>query len=285
MLVNNVKKSNIGFMQGRLSKIRNNRIQSFPWENWETEFHCAADIGLFNMEWTIDSEKFKDNPLVTRGGNLKIIDLIKRFDIDIPSVTCDFFMENPPWRSNSIELKKNIISILSGMANIGSRILVIPLVDNASLINSKTIDIVELFFNDLIPVLYKNNLHIAFESDFSPEKLFDFIERFDRKCFGINYDIGNSASLGFNSEEEFKSYGSRIINVHVKDRKRNGPTVPLGEGDANFQTIFHLLLKNDYQGNLILQTARSEEGKDTDVMVEYKKFVEHFWEEAKIDQL
>ena len=61
--------------------------------------------------------------------------------------------------------------------------------------------------------------------------------------------------------------------------------MPLGKGDADFKTIFHLLLKNDYQGNLILQTARSEEGKDTDVMVEYKKFVEHFWEEAKIDQL
>jgi L-ribulose-5-phosphate 3-epimerase len=281
MLVNERKKSNLGFMQGRLSKIRNNRIQSFPWETWEAEIYCAADLELHIMEWTIDSEKFKDNPLVTQDGNRKINDLIERFDIDIPSITCDYFMENPPWDNNIIELQENIISILNGMTNIGSQILVIPLVDNSSLIDSKTSSIVELFFNDLIPVLHKKNLRVAFELDFPPKKLFEFIGRFDRNYFGINYDIGNSASLGFNPTEELKTYGSRIINVHVKDRKRNGTTVPLGEGDADFQTVFHLLQKNDYQGNLILQTARSEEGKDADVLVEYKKFVEYLWEGSK----
>ena len=31
----------IGFMQGRLSKIERNRIQSFPFKNWINEFSSA----------------------------------------------------------------------------------------------------------------------------------------------------------------------------------------------------------------------------------------------------
>ena len=36
----------IGFMQGRLSEIVNNKIQCFPWENWENEFVEASKINL-----------------------------------------------------------------------------------------------------------------------------------------------------------------------------------------------------------------------------------------------
>ena len=38
------KKFSIGFMQGRLSKIVDNKIQSFPWESWEEEFRLAKSI-------------------------------------------------------------------------------------------------------------------------------------------------------------------------------------------------------------------------------------------------
>jgi hexulose-6-phosphate isomerase len=284
MWLKNEAKSNIGFMQGRLSRIRDNRIQSFPWGVWEEEFSRAFDIELYNMEWTIDSDKFSENPLVTLEGNNQINYLSKKFNIVIPSVTCDYFMENPPWKTSLSEVKNNIFLILKGMRSIGSKILVIPLVDNSSLTDSKSYSIAKLFFTDLLPELSKNNLRIAFETDFAPKEFIDFIGEFDRDYFGINYDIGNSASLGFIPTEEFKAYGSRIINVHVKDRVFNGTTVPLGEGDANFLQVFHLLQECNYKGNLILQTARSQEGKDVEVLVKYRNLIEDFWEEATIGQ-
>ena len=55
------------------------------------------------------------------------------------------------------------------------------------------------------------------------------------------------------------------------------------EGDADFLRIFRLLHEENYQGNLILQTARSKEGKDAEVLVKYKNLVEGWWKEAKID--
>jgi len=275
-------KPKIGFIQGRLSPITNNRIQQFPWDSWQNEFNLASAIDIKIIEWTIDTFKFHENPLINLNQWEKIIIIAEKYNISIPSVTCDYFMENPPWKADLKLVKEGISSILQGMRNIKSTILVIPLVDNSSLPDSSSVKIIENLFTDLIPEIIQNKLQIAFECDLNPEKLSEFISKFDRNYFGINYDIGNSSSLGFKHTEEFRAYGSRIINVHVKDRKLNGTSVPLGEGDADFLGIFRLLHKENYQGNLILQTARSKEGKDSEVLVKYKKLVENWWEEAKI---
>ena len=272
----------VGVMQGRLSPMINNRIQQFPWDSWPNEFVLASKIDIKLIEWTIDTFKFYKNPLINLNQWEEINLIMEKNSISIPSVTCDYFMENPPWKTDLKLVKEGISSILQGMRNIKSKILVIPLVDNSSLPDSSSVKIIQKLFTDLIPEITQNKLQIAFECDLNPKKLSEFIGKFDRNYFGINYDIGNSSSLGFNPTEEFKAYGSRIINVHVKDRKLNGTTVPLGEGDADFLGIFRLLHEENYQGNLILQTARSKEGKDSEVLVKYKNLVEEWWEEAKI---
>jgi hexulose-6-phosphate isomerase len=275
-------KPNIGFIQGRLSPIANNRIQQFPWNSWQNEFSIASKNEINLIEWTIDSFKFDLNPLINLSQWEEINTLASKNNILIPSVTCDYFMENPPWKSDIDLIKKGIIAIFQGMNNISANILVVPLVDNSSLLDSSSADTVKDLFTDLIPEMIQNNIQIAFECDLNPEELLHFINQFDKNYFGINYDIGNSTSLGFDPNNEFEAYGSRIINVHVKDRKLNGPTIPLGEGDADFLKIFGLLHNVNYQGNLILQTARSKEGKDAEVLVKYKNLVEEWWRAAKI---
>jgi len=275
-------KPKIGFVQGRLSPMINNRIQQFPLDSWQNEFALASKLDIKLIEWTIDTYKFLENPLIKLKGWEEINKTAEKNNIMIPSVTCDYFMENPPWKNDLAIVKKRISTILKGMRNIGSKILVVPLVDNSSPTTSNSIKVIKSLFTDLIPEISENKLQIAFECDLNPEKLSDFIGKFDQNYFGVNYDIGNSSSLGFDPMEEFKAYGSRIINVHVKDRKLNGATVPLGDGDANFQKIFSLLYKTNYQGNLILQTARSKDGEDAEVLVKYKKLVEDYWEEAVI---
>lgn len=273
----------IGFIQGRLSPITHGRIQQFPWDSWQTEFNIAAINDIKFIEWTIDTFKFHENPLIDLDQWDEINRIAKKNNVLIPSVTCDYFMENPPWKNDLNLVKKGIILILQGMKNIGSKILVVPLVDNSSLLDLCSIEIVEDFFTDLIPEIIQNKLLVAFECDLNPKKLSEFISKFDKNYFGINYDIGNSSALGFHPTEEFKAYGSRIINVHVKDRKFNGTTVPLGEGNADFIEVFRSLRKENYQGNLILQTARSKEGRDIEDLVKYKKLIENWWRDAIIE--
>ena len=91
--------------------------------------------------------------------------------------------------------------------------------------------------------------------------------------FGLTYDIGNSAGLGFDPGDEFKAYGERIIHVHVKDRLRGGSTVPLGEGDALFDNVFDYIAAQNYQGDIILQTARADDDNHGGVLTTYRSMV------------
>ena len=117
---------------------------------------------------------------------------------------------------------------------------------------------------------------ILFESDFKARKLLSFIKNFDNKNFAINYDLGNSASLSFNIEEEFKLYGKFIKNIHIKDRIINGETVRLGSGNVNFKKFFILINKMKYDGPLICQTARSsKKGDDFDELKINLKFLKN----------
>ena len=54
----------IGFMQGRLSPLVNNQIQSFPFNYWLNEFPLAKQLGISLMEWTLDYPKLHQNPLL-----------------------------------------------------------------------------------------------------------------------------------------------------------------------------------------------------------------------------
>jgi L-ribulose-5-phosphate 3-epimerase len=272
---------NIGFMQGRLSPMLNGRIQSFPWDVWQEEFRIAGEIFLKKIEWTIDTEKFTTNPLITPDGQREINHLQTLFDFEIPSVTCDYFMENPPWKTNSNQTLSGLESILLGMSKVGASILVIPLVDNSSISDSVSHKEVKNFFDDIQYLLKRENLKIAFETDLNPAPFSDFISEFDEEYFGVNYDIGNSASLGFDPVEEFAAIGTRVINVHVKDRVLGGTTVPLLEGDADFQKVFKCLTSQKYMGNLIMQTARAIDGNHAAALSRYRSQIIGWMKEAK----
>ena len=64
----------------------------------------------------------------------------------------------------------------------------------------------------------------------------------------VNYDSGNSSSLGYHPRDEFAAYGCRVGSVHIKDRVRGGGTVPLGTGNADFPALFAALKKIAYRG-------------------------------------
>ena len=172
------------------------------------------------------------------------------------------------WKEKNISSFKNLIcdleKIIFSAKSVGAKILVIPLVDNGSIQNQFQFNILKKTINSMHNLLKLNEMRIAFESDYPPLKLKSFIEQFNDDIIGINYDTGNSASLGYDPAEEIFAYGERIINVHIKDRFFNGTTVRLGSGDTNFQKVFKNLLLKNYKGNFILQTARSQNNKHTE---------------------
>ena len=271
---------NIGFMQGRLSPMIEGKIQAFPWGCWQHEILAAKNIGISIMEWTLDQERLYENPIMTTSGQREILSLCNKYDFSIPSLTGDCFMQAPFWKTNDAvtcdKLKADFKAIVTACGNIGIECVVVPLVDDGSLDDRQQENILVEFLMKQQSNLRDLGVRIIFESDFSPVELHRFISRLDSDVFGINYDIGNSASLGLNPLEEFELIGDRILNVHVKDRVLGGTTVPLGEGNADFNAVYRLLQSHNYHANYILQTARASNGQHQEVLLQYKKFVQEW---------
>jgi len=263
----------IGFMQGRLSPMVDGRIQCFPWGNWQKEFATAKSHGFHLMEWTIDQDRLRENPLMTKAGQDEIRSLCAENTVSVPSLTADCFMQAPFWKEPSStreDLLNDFRDVVRSAGEIGIKFIVVPMVDNGSISSKDEEETAISILQDFANEGEFDGLKIVFESDYGPHELARFIDRLDDNFFGINYDIGNSAALGFSPKEEFDSYGGRVCNVHIKDRHLGGTTVPLGEGDADFDEVFSNLSRLGYGGNYILQTARATNSDHAGVLCSYR---------------
>ena len=265
----------IGFMQGRFSSTIDGRIQSFPLENWKKEFELAEKNNFFLMEWTLDQKNLYMNPLLSSKGRDEISYLCNLHSLSIPSITGDCFMQEPFWKADIKKidcLKADFNAVVKACSLAGIKLIVVPLVDSGRLENSTQENTLIEYMRQQTDYIQSYNVRIIFESDFEPIELARFIDRLNPNVFGINYDIGNSAAMGYYPQNELSEYGRRILNVHVKDRVFRGTTVPLGSGAADFVSVFEGLKKINYQGNYILQTARAADGDHVSALVKYKKF-------------
>lgn len=274
--------TSIGFMQGRLCERVDGKIQAFPWRDWENEFPAAAAIDLHLMEWTLDQERLYENPLMSADGQERIRELCQQHGVSIPSLTGDCFMQAPFWKASGqarTDLHADFLAIGRACAAVGIRMLVVPLVDNGRLETAEQENALVDFLLAQLPFLTHHKLQVIFESDFTPIELARFIARLPVAQFGINYDIGNSAALGFNPAEEFAAFGARVVNVHVKDRVHGGTTVPLKTGSADFDAVFAALGQQNYQGNFILQTARAADGNHAEVLSSYRDMTQQWMQQ------
>ncbi len=273
----------IGFMQGRLVDQVDGKIQAFPWEQWRLEFPRAQRLGLSLMEWTLDDERMEINPFMTLQGQVEIRALMERHSVRVGSLTGDCFMQAPFWKAAEPQRQKllrKLDNVIQSAAALHVRFLVLPLVDNGRLESNDQREVLFMELLKRIDVLSGSNVQVAFEADLAPAQYRQFIQQLPDDVFNVNYDIGNSASLGFDSAEEFAAYGDRIVNVHVKDRILGGTTVPLGTGSADLPKVFEGLARLGYAGNYILQTARASDGNHAGALKKYAAMTQNFLERS-----
>jgi len=263
-------------MQGRLSPPTGDQIQSFPWETWQNEFPIGQQLGFGFIEWTLDQERLPENPLMTNLGQQRIRDLCRLHGFEIPALTGDCFMQAPFWKSKGrsrVDLQNDFLGVVRACSALQISVLVVPLVDNGRLANELERMALVGFLKEQNAFFRDQRVRIALETDFAPQGVIELVESLDPENVGINYDIGNSAGLGYDYKEEFRCYGSRIFHVHVKDRLLGGSTVPLGEGAADFPGVFRSFADLGYQGHFVLQAARANDGDHQGALCRYHSMV------------
>ena len=258
-------KNLIGVMQGRLLPKYQGRYQAHPIGYWQDEFYIAQTLNLDCIEFILDFNDAMSNPLLTFNGIDEINKIIHKTGVKVRSVCADYFME-APIHSENLKVQKNsqfiLNKLISSVGDIGVTEVVIPCVDNSSL---NTDSKIELFIENLKPVIdnaEKKQINLSLETDLAPKPFLKLLNKFDSNVVTVNYDIGNSAALGYDFNEELSLYGQRITDIHIKDRFLGGGSVVLGQGNADFNSFFKKLKEYNYQGPFIMQAYRDDEGVD-----------------------
>lgn len=253
----------IGVMQGRLLRKYQDRYQAHPVGYWSDEFHKAAEIGLDCIEFILDLNCAEENPLLRPDGPDEILTVATESGVAVRTVCADIFMD-APLHDRDEKIASYGQDILSRLLENGRRLgltdIVIPCVDNSSMLHRRVQD---LFVSRLMPLVEKaeaSEINLSLETDLAPEPFAELLGRFGSGKITVNYDTGNSAALGFDPTEELACYGDRISDIHIKDRIRGGGSVVLGAGDTQFDSFVKALQELNYTGPFIMQAYRDDEG-------------------------
>jgi sugar phosphate isomerase/epimerase len=250
-------------MQGRLLPKYKGRYQAHPVGYWKDEFQIASQFGLDCIEFIIDYEGAEANPMLSDGGQEEIIEVVDRTGVAVKTVCADFFME-APLHSAKKETVSYALEVLSQLIRTGFQIglsdIVIPCVDNSSIKDGSQMERFIARLSSALPEAEAANINLALETDLGPQEFAKLLDRFSSRRVTVNYDTGNSASLGFDPVEEMDCYGGRISDIHIKDRLLGGGSVELGTGDVQFGKFFDALARCNYEGPFILQAYRDDEG-------------------------
>ena len=250
-------------MQGRLLPKYQGRYQAHPVNYWQNEFETAKEIGLDCIEFILDYNDAELNPLLKPDGVQEILRVIDNTDVSVNTICADYLMEAPLHAQDETVAAKSqeiLISLLKNSSQVGVTDIVIPCVDKSSLSNKEAVDRFANRIHTILPDAERLKISLALETDLAPQPFADLLKKLDSNLITVNYDIGNSAALGYNPVEELNAYGNRISDIHIKDRVLGGGSVVLGNGNADFESFFKKLKEINYKGPFIMQAYRDDEG-------------------------
>jgi L-ribulose-5-phosphate 3-epimerase len=256
-------KNKLGVMQGRLVPKYKGRYQAFPIGYWKDEFIVAQECDLDLIEFILDFNDADENPLLKENGVEEIKSIIKKTGVSVQTICADFFMEVPFHSTDDVMVqasRKVMLKLLDNAKSLGVKDIVVPCVDQSKLDGQEATDRFVENLTPMVKIAEKYGINVSLETDLAPQPFIELLNRFNSSRVTVNYDIGNSAALGFDSDEELNAYGDRITDIHIKDRVLGGGPVVLGEGNADFEKFFTKLKELNYEGPFIMQAYRDEEG-------------------------
>lgn len=272
--------SRLGIMQGRLVPPEPDRFQAFPKVRWLDEFSLARLVPLSCIEWIYDLYGADVNPITNAAEFTRFRHVIEKTGVRVHSMCGDYFMDQPFLRCSPAECEDReqfLHHLIRHAHAAGIERIVLPFVDASRIDTSEDRDTVIRVLQNALPAVRETGIELHLETSLEPSDFARLLDRIPDPAVKVNYDSGNSSSLGYTPSEEFRAYGHRIGSIHIKDRIRGGGTVPLGTGNADFPAVFRSMEAIGYGGDIILQVARPEPGNEVAWARQNRAFIANYW--------
>lgn len=254
--------SKISIMQGRLSPPFEGRFQAFPASTWEQEFFLAKNLNLYSIEWIYEKPHEADNPLFSIRGIKKVKELIQTSGVQVKSICADYYMSERliDAEKPNFEHWEHLKWLFHQASELGINYIILPFVDGSSIKNKAQKDVLAQQLSQFLKNIDFLNIELHLEMDLHPAEFLVLIQEVNHPLLKMNYDTGNSASLGYDPNLEFSLLGKYLGSVHIKDRLKNGGTVLLGTGNTDFRKCFFWFERCNFNRWYVLQAARNELG-------------------------
>jgi len=217
------------------------------------------------IEWIYDAYGEDVNPIATDSGLVELRALCANHHVAVESVCADWFMDYPLAGvdfSAALPRWARLDWLIGRCGAMGIKRIVLPFVDASAIRNERDVEAIVSGISARVPRLDQEGVELHLEADLAPSAFADLLARLPQSSIKVNYDSGNSASLGYKPKDEFAAYGRRVGSVHIKDRVLGAGTVALGTGDTDFKCLFQELSALNYGGDFILQVARGIQGDE-----------------------
>ena len=205
------------------------------------------------------------NPISTDSGIERAKLLSSQYGIQIRSLCAHCFIEKQLVGATDEKLGE-LLTLLDWLFCRAKKLeiarIVLPIEDSFLLTNQIEIARQISWMKQALKLAEKTGIEIDLETTLAPSNLASFLNQLSHPLLKVNYDIGNSAGMGYQIDDEFAAYGHRIGSVHIKDKLLNGPTVAIGTGIADFPAFARLLRNLDFKGDIVLESARDVPGDE-----------------------
>jgi hexulose-6-phosphate isomerase len=246
-----------GIMQGRLSPAPAGRPQAFPWATWRAEFADARTAGFEAIEWLVTAERRDENPLLTGPGAASIRLLARDTGVRVASVCADCFIALPLVGASGTQRDDRsglLAHIVRQAALIDARTVVLPLLEGNAPADEAEAAALLRAIDPVLPHARAVGVGLALETSWPAARLLNLMAAPRSPSLGVCYDIGNAVAFGLAAAADVLALGALVRHVHVKDRRRTGESVALGEGDADLAGAFRALDAIGFRGLAILET-------------------------------
>lgn len=263
-------------VQGRsLSQIKDS-IQYFP-INWKEEFPIIEALGFDGIEWIFDKDSESTNPLLTKIGRNEMLNFSKKYNVKLENIVFDWFLVHPLLVDDEFDVEeklKKFLFLLDASRQSGFKRIILPLMEKNSItdknIQKKFIHIIQ---DNVLDYLEKWKIEIHLETSLPPSEEYDVLKKLNSKWIKSCFDMGNSASYGYDPETCIETISEYLGSVHIKDRKLYGSSVTLGEGNVNFNKVFESLNRINFCGPISFQIYRNRDSDDISLLKNSLTFI------------
>lgn len=239
--------------------------------DWVEVFPAAKALGYDGLELGIRGDTYRDSELWTDEGVEALAARSADSGVPILSVCCHTF-----WQytfadgdvANRTTAKQIVHRVLQACHRLGVGAILIPVTNPHGLPAEEAGRRWAYETRGIAAEAQRLGVRIGLENVgrshvITGEQMLDLIQAVDSPAVGAYFDVGNAQMLGSDSVQDIHTLREHLVQVHIKDPRKDRKPCYLGEGDIDLAACLKALVEVDYSGPLVFETPGMEDPRAT----------------------